>query len=56
MQPVLRETVGFLAKENEQAIWILWDKSVKLLPSEKTTLESGLVLLKSNIVSLKVIG
>ena len=56
MQPVLRETVGFLAKENEEAIWVLWDKSVQSLPNEKTTLESGLVLLKNCIVSLKIVG
>lgn len=56
MAPVLRETVGFLAKENDQAIWVLWDTSMKPQLSEKTTLESGLVILKSTIVSLKRLG
>jgi hypothetical protein len=54
LQPALRETVGWLFKENEQAVWILWDRSVKPLPHERTPAkESGLVLLKSDIVEMR---
>ena len=53
-QPVLRETVGWLVKENGKAVWILWDRSVTKLPQQKDPQpESGLVLLKNCILEMK---
>jgi hypothetical protein len=53
-KPVVRETVGWPIKQNEDAIWILWDRSVQKLPHERIRLEeSGLVVLKSEILELR---
>jgi hypothetical protein len=52
--PVLRETVGWLHRETADAIWVLWERSVKPLPRERSpSAESGLVLLKSEIVEMR---
>jgi hypothetical protein len=54
LKPALRETIGWLHKENRKAIWLLWDRSVKPLPHERTPAkEAGLVLLKSDIVEMR---
>jgi len=56
-QPAIRECVGWIAKENDEAIWILWDRSVSKLPHERIQLEeSGLVILKSEILEMKKLG
>ena len=55
-KPVVREAVGWLVRENDEAIWILWDKSVETLAHERTCAESGLVILKNNIIQIKEIG
>ena len=53
-KPAIRETVGWLIKENEDAVWILWDRSVQKLPHERIRPEeSGLVVLKSEILELR---
>jgi len=53
-KPALRETVGWLHCETLDAIWVLWERSVKPLPHERNpTKESGLVLLKSDIVEMR---
>jgi len=53
-KPVLRECVGWILKENEEAVWLLWDRSVKSLPQERSNPnESGLVILKSEILEMK---
>lgn len=53
-KPVLRETVGWLHKENREAVWILWERSLTLLPHERIQpQQSGLVLLKNDIVKMK---
>jgi len=52
--PALRETVGWLHSETADAVWLLWERSVKPLPHERSTAEeSGLVLLKSDIVEMR---
>jgi len=51
--PSFRETVGWLQKQNNRAVWILWERSIKRLPHERESLESGLVILKSNIIELR---
>lgn len=53
-RPHEREAVGWLVKENEEAVWILWDRSVQKLPYERTKPEeSGLVILKAVILELR---
>jgi hypothetical protein len=56
-KPAVREAVGWLIKENEEAVWILWDRSVERLPHERTRpKESGLVILKADILELRRLG
>ena len=53
-KPALRETVGWLHCETADAVWLLWERSVKPLPHERSPdEESGLVLLKSDIVEIR---
>lgn len=53
-EPSVRECVGWIEKEDERAIWLVCERSVKPLPFEKTTLkESGFVILKANIIELR---
>lgn len=55
--PSIRECVGWIVKENDDAVWILWDRSVKKLPHERTRpSESGLVILKSDILEMRKLG
>jgi len=55
-QPAIRECVGWVLKENDDAVWILWDRSVEPLPHERVPAsESGLVILKSDILEMKKI-
>ncbi|MGQ9469119.1 MAG: hypothetical protein ACUVTD_04750 [Nitrososphaerales archaeon] len=57
LEPDVRETVGWLLKEDDDSILILWDRSVKKLPHERACLkESGLVILKADIMELKRIA
>jgi len=51
--PAEREAVGWIIKENDEAIWILWEKSVVDIPNQRIRIEeSGLVLLKSDILEM----
>lgn len=52
-KPVMREAVGWLLKEDDEAIWILWDRSVEKLANERTGSESGLVILRSDILEMR---
>jgi hypothetical protein len=53
----VRETVGWLIKENGGAVWILWDRSVEPLPHEGVPAsESGLVVLKTDIIEMRRIA
>lgn len=53
-KPAIRECVGWLLEENDQAVWVLWDRSVRRLPYERTRPEeSGLVILRSDILELR---
>lgn len=56
-KPSIRETVGWIAKENDEAVLVLWDRSCVKLPHETAQrLESGLVVLKSDILEMKKVG
>jgi hypothetical protein len=53
-RPAIRECVGWVIKENDEAVWVLWDRSVEPLPHETMRPEeSGLVILKSDILELR---
>jgi hypothetical protein len=49
--PCVREMVGWLVAETEEALCLTYDRSVKPLPFEKR--ECGLVLLKSDVLKMK---
>ncbi len=53
--PVLRETVGFLTKQTNDAIWLLWDRCVKNSPDEQANPETGLIILRSDIKEIRKI-
>ena len=54
MRPQVREAVGWLHKENGEAVWILWDRGISNLPHERVRPEeSGLVLLKADVLELR---
>jgi len=54
LKPAVRETVGWLIKESTDAVWLLWDRSMRKLPHEESQpYESGLIILKSDILELK---
>lgn len=55
-QPSIREAYGWLAKEDEEAIWLCLDKPVENLPHEKLDPATGLVILKDDILEMKEIA
>jgi len=55
MKPNVREAVGWLVLETNDAIHICCDRSVKPLPYEKLS-ESGLLILKSDVLERREIG
>jgi hypothetical protein len=50
-----RETVGWLIGEDPEAICIHWDRNVRRLPYQKTSSNSGLLILKSCIIEIQEI-
>ena len=53
-EPDKRETLGWIIRENEKAIWILCDKPVKPLSYQRLSLEySGFVIIKSTILAIE---
>jgi hypothetical protein len=55
--PVMRELVGWLVKENDEAMWIVCERSVEKVSSQKVqACESGMVILKSDLLEIKKIG
>ena len=56
-EPAIREAVGWLIKENDEAVWILWERGVERLPHERPLpIESGLVIVKSDILEIRKLG
>jgi hypothetical protein len=54
LKPQLRETVGWLARESEEAVLILWDRGLEGLPHGRSEdRASGLVILRGDIVELR---
>jgi hypothetical protein len=54
-EPCVREAIGWVLKEDQDAIWIFFDKPVKKIPYEKLDSISGLLIIKSNILEMKEI-
>ena len=56
-KPVMREVVGWLVKENDEAMWIVCERSVEKATAQKVqACESGMVILKSDLLEIKKIG
>ena len=56
-KPVIRELVGWLVKENDEAMWIVCERSVEKVYAQKVqACESGIVILKSDLLGVKKIG
>lgn len=53
-QPAIRETVGWIVKENSVAIWLQWDRSTESDLENDFESESGLVILKSCIINKSI--
>lgn len=55
-KPVMREVAGWLVKENDEALWIVCERSVEKVYAQKVEArESGLVILKSDLLEMKKI-
>ena len=56
-KPVMREVVGWLVKENDEAMWIVCERNVEKVSAQKVqACESGMVILKSGLLEIKKIG
>jgi hypothetical protein len=55
LQPSKREAIGWLIKETEKAIWILFDRPVEAQPLEKPDPASGLIILRSDVLEIREI-
>ena len=56
-KPVMREVAGWLVKENDEAMWIVCERSVEKVYAQKVqACESGIVILKSDLLEIKKIG
>ncbi len=51
-EPSIREVVGWLVAETEDAFLLIYDRSVSPLPFEKPS-ASGYVILKSGVLEMK---
>ena len=51
--PCIRETVGWVLEDNDRYLKLLWDKGE--LPEERPDLASGLVILKQDILEVKIL-
>jgi hypothetical protein len=55
-KPVVRETVGWLMRENEEVVLIVWDRAAAPSKLEKLDPTSSLVILKKCIVEMRRLG
>jgi len=55
--PVIRETIGWLVEDCDGYIKLLWDRSVKKLPQERSQNRiSGMIILKPLILGIKEVN
>ena len=52
LKPCVREVVGWLVRESDEAVCLSLDRAVEPLPFEKPA-ESGFVILKSDILEMR---
>jgi hypothetical protein len=52
-KPNVREVVGWLTRETDEALFLTYDRSIEPLPFEKC--ESGLIILKSEVLERREI-
>ena len=53
-KPNIRETVGWILNENNLAVQVIWDKSLKRLPNDRTSpKECGLTIPRNGILKMK---
>jgi hypothetical protein len=50
-KPSIRETIGWIVKENPVAIWLQWDRNIKNDSENDNDDDSGLVILKDCIIN-----
>ena len=54
LAPIIRETVGWLVEDGDGYIKLLWDRSVKKLPHERSQDRiSGMIILKPLILEIR---
>ena len=53
VEPSKREAVGWIIKQDAEALWICFDKPIESLPFEKPDPASGLVVLRRDILEIK---
>jgi len=54
IRPVVRETIGWLVEDRDDYIRLLWERSVKKLPQERSQDRiSGMIILKPLILEIK---
>ena len=54
VKPDIRETIGWFLNENNLAVQVIWDKSLKRLPNDRTSPEEcGLTIPRNVILGMK---
>lgn len=52
LKPCVREVVGWLVRETEEALCLCCERALELLPFEKPS-ESGFIILKSDVLEMR---
>ena len=55
-EPELRETVGWVAYEDERLMLLVWDRPLSGAPERRDLVDSGLLLVKPCIVAVEELG
>lgn len=55
-KPIIRETIGWLAYEDNEVVWIVWDRAAAPSRLEKLDPASSLVILKRCILEMRRLG
>ncbi|MEM2189229.1 MAG: hypothetical protein QXG35_07870 [Nitrososphaerota archaeon] len=50
LSPIVRETVGWVVKESDEALWLVWDRGTD---KNEFSFESGLIILKSDVLEMR---
>jgi hypothetical protein len=55
-KPIIRETIGWLAYEDNEVVWIVWDRAAAPAKLEKLDPAASLVVLKRCILEMRRLG